>query len=186
MTQAEIFDAIQHSSRQESKAIEILFKTLYPKVKSIVLKNSLTQDDAQDIMQDAVLDLVYKIKTGAFQIIFENSFQRYILKFATNKSYSLRRQKLKFVNNLFDNMEVEQEEPLSIRKEELLNKVFDVANSTSIRGAEVLHRRFIKEQSYSEIAEAMNYTCVASSKNQMHRTVLSLRKSINFENYIEK
>jgi DNA-directed RNA polymerase specialized sigma24 family protein len=185
MTEQEIFHAIYHSTREENKAIEQLFK-FYSRIKSIAFKSGLTEDDAQCITQEAIIDLVFKIKSDQFKIMMDNSYQRYILKYAKNKALSLGRRKSRLVNELPHQLSSSEEDLETLRQEDLINDIFSVAESKSKRGLEVMTKRFVEGQSYEEIANSMNYTCVASSKNQLHRVVKEVRKNINFEDYIIK
>lgn len=181
MNQAEIFEAIQHSTRLESKAIQQLFK-FYPHAKSIVIKHTgLYIEDAENIYQDCIICIVYRVKEGSFIIQNEESFKRFILKYVKNKSLSLARQKSKFVNNVPDYLVAEEEEGLQIREEELITKVFEVA-SKSRNGKEIMKRRFLEGQGYEVIEKAMSYS-KNSAKNGLYRVFESIRKEVKFEDF---
>ena len=185
MTEQEIFHAIFHSTREENKAIEQLFK-FYSKIKSIVFKSGLTEDDAQCITQEAIIDLVFKIKSGNFKLLMDNSYQRYLLKYTKNKSLSLARKKSRFVNELPHDLSYFQEDNEIIRQDDLIKDIFSIAKEKSKRGAEVMTKRYMEGLSYEDISYSMNYTCKASGKNQLHRVVKEVRKNINFDDYLIK
>jgi DNA-directed RNA polymerase specialized sigma24 family protein len=184
MNQEEIFHAIQNSTRQESKAIQQLFK-FYPHAKSIVIRHTgLCVEDAENIYQDCIICIVYRVKEGSFIVQSEECFKRFILKFVKNKSLSLARQKSKLVNNVPDYLVAEEEEGLQIREEALITKVFEVA-SKSRNGKEIITRRFLENQSYPEIEDSMNYS-KNSAKNGLYRVFESVRKEVKFDDYIIK
>lgn len=181
MNQEEIFHAIQHSTRQESQAIQLLFK-YYPLAKSIVLKHTgLSTEDSECLFQDCVICIVYRIKEGSFLLMGEESFKRFMLKFVKNKSLSLARQKSKFANNVPDYLVDETEDVSPIREEELIEKIFEVA-SKSRNGKEIITRRFLENQSYEFIENAMNYS-KNSAKNGLYRVFESIRKEVKFDDY---
>ncbi|HWZ21126.1 MAG TPA: hypothetical protein VNW06_00650 [Cytophagaceae bacterium] len=186
MTQEEIYFAIKNSSRLESKAIELLFKQYFPKAKAIAIRH-LAIEDAQDIFQDCITDLCFKIKNNSFILTPElpDGLQRFIFKYTRFKSLALRRKNIKFNNelpfNLIDN------EVSSYKQEELVAKIFEIAESKSPRGAEVMRRRFINKESYKEISTQMSYSANSNSaKNQLHRVVKEIRsENIKLEEYLE-
>lgn len=184
MTQLEIFNAIYSSSRQENAAIEQLFSTCFSKVRSIVQRNGLEKEDAQCIMQDATIDLVYKIKSGRFKPTVDEAFQRYILRYAKNCSITLVRKKSRFLNSIPGDL-IDNEEDVNIMEPELIDRVLEIAQSKSTRGAEIVKRRFLDGQSYEQISTEMNYTSGShSAKNQLHRTIMSIRDNINYTDFI--
>ena len=112
MNQEEIFHVIATSqTRQESKAIQLLFKSYYSQAKYIVLRHTgLTIEDSECIFQDAIIEVVFRIKQGSFVLQGEDSIKRFILKYVKNRSLSQARKNSKFVNTIPDFFLAEEEE----------------------------------------------------------------------------
>lgn len=54
-------------SGQDDRVLGHLYKEVLPMIKSYILKNQGTEDEAKDIFQDAVIRFYQSVKTGKFQ-----------------------------------------------------------------------------------------------------------------------
>ena len=69
----------------DSVALKALYISNYPKIESLVLKNSGTKEDAKDIYQDAFIVVWNNIKNNSFTPLNETAIQGYLYNIAKNK-----------------------------------------------------------------------------------------------------
>ena len=58
---------ISEDPRERTKAMETLYKGVFSKIRSFVLRNNGTKNDAEDIFHDGLVTLYHNLSTGTFE-----------------------------------------------------------------------------------------------------------------------
>jgi len=72
----EIIVSLQEGEARKDLALKSLYRSLYPVIKSYILKNNGTEEDAADIFQDAIVVFYEKVRVKEFHL--SSSIRTYI------------------------------------------------------------------------------------------------------------
>jgi RNA polymerase sigma factor (sigma-70 family) len=170
-------------AKDNSQAIETIYKQNYNMVQTLILNNNGNADDAKDIFQEAVLVLYEKVKSGSLELNCQ--IKTYV--------YSVcRRLWLKRLNQLQRfSPEVEGIEELVMVEEEMeaheqRNNDFQTMEKALQNLGEpcksLLESYYLQKKSMQEIAGDFGYTNADNAKNQKYKCLMRLKK-IFFDQY---
>ncbi|HEY8402328.1 MAG TPA: sigma-70 family RNA polymerase sigma factor [Cytophagaceae bacterium] len=141
----------------DRKALEALYKSVYPKIKKLVNEGKDQEEEAKDIMQEALLVFYKQVMMNRFDERFE--VEGYIYSIARNLWINRVKRKKRMVEfeqqelpeliegNILDEMELEE-------RKILVRKVFGQLEN---KCKELLTYTIYKELSMTEIAKKMGY-----------------------------
>ena len=157
--------------------MEYLYLEVFPKVKSYILKNSGSEDDAFDIFQDGIVALCKQIKSGKFDRKHEIAAFLYVVcrNFWTNK---VKRDKK--VPVLPDNIEVADnydftEDIVTDQKKQVLE---EIKIKLGKKCFELLQYSMFFKLKPQEIIEKMGFSTVNAVKTQKYKCKQKLTKLI--------
>lgn len=168
---------LQGLAKNDSKAIETIYKQNYNMVQSLILNNNGSYDDARDIFQEAMIALYEKAKLESFVLTCKlNTYVYSICK----RLWLKRLQQLGKYTNQIESLEetVSVEEDLEIHKKR--NAEFAIMeralNSMGEPCKSLLEGYYIKKQDMQTLAKEFGYTNADNAKNQKYKCLMRLKK----------
>jgi RNA polymerase sigma factor (sigma-70 family) len=157
---------IQGISKQDNKTYQWIYDYWFISVKAYVRKNSGNENDAQDLFQNALLDLYLNIKIGKYKD--EQPMKNYFMMICQYKWLNhLRKNKRQQTFELqTQNLEAEDYIEAVLFKEELLNLLEKYLSKMTDSCKAVLSAFYYEKKRLSVIAEENNWTLnFAKKKN---------------------
>jgi RNA polymerase sigma factor (sigma-70 family) len=164
-----------------------LYKQVLPKIKTYILKNNGSEDDAKDIFQDSVLIFYKYVKQGKFNP--ENEIAGFIFSISRNLWINQAKKKNRVVE-LSESTPMEFEisfadELITREREEFVVKMFSKLGETC---KQILLYSIYHKFSMKEIKEKMNFTSenVAKTKNYKckQRLISLVKENTSVENML--
>jgi RNA polymerase sigma factor (sigma-70 family) len=177
MTDPEIVQALQGANQKP--ALKQLYQ-YYPVVRQMILKNSGTKHDAEDIFQEALIILCRKVKEENFQLTA--SIKTFLFSISRLQWLNeLRRRKLSFKEELPELPSTDIEELGTYIKEEEQFKKAEVAlMKLGEKCRKLLQLFYSQKKSFKEIADLLDFSNEKIAKNQKYRCMEKAR-----ENYLQ-
>lgn len=170
MTVEELIEKCLKNNREAQKE---LYNTYKDKLFVLCLKYCANREDAQDVLQDAFVEIFQNISN------YQNkgSFEGWIKKIAINQSITKYKKSIKNVSMDTDfKEEVEIElDVLKITSEEILKAIQELPNQYRL----VFNLYFLDELSHKEIAEMLHIS-EGTSKSNLHRAKQILQNKFNY------
>ncbi|MDY8138109.1 sigma-70 family RNA polymerase sigma factor [Aquimarina sp. 2201CG5-10] len=159
----------------DDSVIRLLYNTLFPKVLSFVKNNKGSKDDAQEIFNDAIYQLIVRAKVKGVQI--NTSFEAYFYTICKNLWYKELNKRKKEVRNegileLKEN-DNHQETISAILEQERWELFEEMISKLSGNCAELLKDYFNKVP-YNEIVDKFSY----ASENAAFQRVFKCKKRL--------
>ena len=174
--QTQLLDAIKSNN---TVALKEFYITNYPKVETLVLKNSGSIAHAKDVYQDAFITVWQHVKNDRFVPKNNTAIQGYLYRIAKNKWMDVLRSKA------FKNSKPLNTETLRvIKNDEVENTDFDntklKATMTAFKNLgepckSLLRQFYFDKKSMKEIAAELKLDA-ASTRNKKYRCVQKLRE----------
>ena len=172
------------SSNKEHKLIEGIvnndYKTIskvyhanYNLVKTLVINNSGSEDDAQDIYQDSMMVLIDKLNAGMELNCKISSFL-----YSVARNLWLKRLKKDKLNQQLtkeDIIPIEEDLDLYNENEQKLITIKSALKSLGERCQELLEKYYLNNLRMAEIANQMGYTNADNVKNQKYKCFKKLK-----------
>jgi len=168
--------------KRDQKTLANIYKYVYPMVLKHITSNNGSEEDAQDIFQDAYYILLQKVDDVNFVLTSQ------ISTFLVGISKNLW---LKTITKNVVNPELYKEEILFHEKyaeevdEEKLQKVRNMSDGISLLGEPcktLLIQYYYFKQTMKEIAALLNYTNAENAKNQKYKCLQRLKKIVTKTN----
>ncbi len=151
-----------------------LYQQHYPMVRYLVLQNSGTATEADDVFQDCLMVLIGKLRLGDFQLTA--SLKTYLYSICRNIWLKRLRDKGKTKLIDFENpIEVPMEEPEE-SNEPILKQLRECLETIGDACRKVLERFYFLKMSMEEIATELGYTNADTVKTQKYKCILRLKK----------
>lgn len=150
-----------------------LYTTCFPMIRSMVLKNSGTIDDAKDIFQDAVMALYQNHQRAEFELTAVTS--TYLYSIARNKWLNQLRYNGKFIKSGDDDFESDEsftEDEIRKQKQRLLIKHM---NSIGEKCQKML-KYYFEGMPGEEIASELGYSSYEYYRVAKNRCIENLKK----------
>ncbi len=176
------FDTLEETDKNfhtEDFKTELVYLENYPAVRSFVLKNSGTEDDAKDIYQEAFIAYWRNVRLGKFEVKFEGAAKTYLLEIAKNKWID-RLRKIKKAQVVYDTSflnNIGEAEPIDDETNNYLNMVVQQFNIMKQPCKEVLYRFYYLKERLKTIAVHFNWT-EGTAKNNKYRCLEKLRTEV--------
>ena len=158
----------------KQEAFARLYQQHYPMVRFLVVQNSGTPTEADDVFQDALMVLIGKLRLGELQLTA--TFKTYIYSVCRNIWLKRLREKGKTKLIDFENpIDVAQEEAEE-SNEPLLKSLRECLETIGDACRKVLERFYFLKMSMDEIASELGYTNADTVKTQKYKCILRLKK----------
>ena len=167
--------------RGESKAFEELYKSYFPMIKNLIMKNSGSNDDAHDLFQETVISFHSKVKEEGFEL--KSKLSSYLYSIARNKwLYRLRGVKNSPLVPIVDTFEgVAEIDDDKLYEEEVREKKHSMMQQVLKEISEGCRNIIVKFHFYKmplkEIAEELNIT-YESAKVKKARCLKNFKQKI--------
>ena len=159
-----------------SKASEKLY-AYFPVIKKLVLKNSGSKQDAEDIYQEALIILINKTQNPNFKLTSSlNTYVYSICRWLWNDELKKKNKKIKVEikgNETF----LEEEIKLSIDEhdQKLAEKAFDQLGE---KCKDLLRLFYFKKMNLRDIAVKLNFATEKVAKNQKYRCMEKAKENL--------
>jgi RNA polymerase sigma factor (sigma-70 family) len=164
-------------AKNDSKAIESLYKSHFTMIQHFVLNNNGSFDDARDVFQEAMITLYEKVQNDSF--VLSCQIKTYIFSICKNLWLKRLQQMGKYSSPLST-----EEESISVEAdlEELEKKDAAFAimnralNSLGEPCKSLLEGYYLNKKGMQELADDFGYTNADNAKNQKYKCLLRLKK----------
>lgn len=152
----------------DSSGILQIYKLVFPKVASFVMRNSGQREDAEDIFQKTLMQIAARFKEK--EVEFTSSFEAYLFTACKNQwRRTLNSQKKRVTNHNNDEPTNEYEEKAYVLAEEekwkLYYEKFDLLSDNC---KEVL-KLFFQKISYARIVEELSYSSESVARQRVFK-----------------
>ena len=171
--------------KNDSKVMEIVYTTVFPKVRLYILKNNGNEARAKDVYQEAFIACWKNIKADKFSE--EGNVEAYLYTVAKNKWTDYLRSS-EYKKTVVDENRLES---LKLVDDSKIDESFEDANRNAMQKAlkqlgdnckTLLNLFYFERKSMDEISQKMNLAS-ASARNQKYRCMEKLRKlSLDIKN----
>ena len=168
---------LQGLARNETRAIETIYKNNFNTVQSFVINNNGTYDDARDIFQEAMIVLYENAKLESFVLTCQ--IKTYVYSICRRLWLKRLQQTSRFVTQvegLEETVAVEED----IESHEKRNADFVIMEralgSLGEPCKSLLEAYYLQKKDMAEIAETFGYTNADNAKNQKYKCLVRLKK----------
>lgn len=164
-------------ANNDSKAVEMLYKSHFGSIQHFVLNNNGSSDDARDVFQEAMIALYEKAKTDHF--VLSCQIKTYL--FSICKHLWLKRlQQLGKYNgtlNLEEETIAVEEEMRDYEKQEASFEMMHRAlQNLGEPCKSLIEAYYIHKKGMQDLAEEFGYTNADNAKNQKYKCLIRLKK----------
>ncbi|HEX7902829.1 MAG TPA: sigma-70 family RNA polymerase sigma factor [Chitinophagaceae bacterium] len=170
-------------ARNESKAIETIYRENYNMVQALIINNNGSADEAKDIFQEAMIVLYEKVRSGTFELNCQ--IKTYVYSVCRRLWLKRLQQLSRFpipVESLETTVPVDDE----IEGHEQRNIEYEMMNKAISHLGEpcksLLEAYYLQKRNMQDIAASFGYTNADNAKNQKYKCLMRLKK-IFFTHY---
>ena len=170
-------DYLRGLVEKDERVVTKIYQELYPKIQKYVLSNGGTEDDARDLMQKSLMQMVVRAKVRHLEI--KTSFEGYL--FITARNFWLRivkKRNLEVTNYELSTLHSEDQEVADSAVEQEKWELFQEKLAVLSENCRRLLGFFFKKLSYKEIATAMEYANENVVKQRMFKCKQKLKDGI--------
>jgi RNA polymerase sigma factor (sigma-70 family) len=175
-TDTEIIIAIKNG--QSKDVLLFLYKTVQPQVKSWIIKNKGSEEEAQDIFQDAVIALYKYVIQNKFKE--ENGVAAFVFTVSKNLWINRVKQKNKFVGDSELNKNIAEENDFlaeTINQERAV-KIREILSKLGETCKELLTYKIYHQMSMEEISTKMGFNNADTAKTKHYKCKQRLIKLV--------
>ncbi|SNR15467.1 RNA polymerase sigma factor [Tenacibaculum jejuense] len=149
-------DIIKEITVGNRAVIRKLYSTIFPKIKSYVLKNNGNVEDAEDIFQKVLIQIIARYKTKPF--VIKSTLDGFLYIAAANLwKRELNKRKNRVTNtNVFELLSEEEDLTLSVLEQEKWELFQEMLNAIS-GNCKTLLQLFFKKTPYKKIVSQLGY-----------------------------
>lgn len=165
-------------AKNDSTAIETLYRQYFQMVQSLIIYNSGNPEEARDIFQEIMIVLFEKVRSGSFELNCQ--LKTYV--YSVGRRLWLKRlsqlQRTLPGSNGKTEETVPVEEDLEIHEQRNVDfRVMEKAmNSLGEPCRSLLEAYYLKKKTMLEIASGFGYTNADNAKNQKYKCLIRLKK----------
>ena len=159
----------------KNKQMEHVYKTYYPTVRSLILDNNGTENDAEDLFQDAMIVLYSKVRNKEFELTC--SLKTYLYSIARNLWLNKLKQNSKYtlVNHDTEYIELGTEELKTLDVNPRYKRIMEQFAHIGESCKEVLLMFYFHRMSMYAIANDMGFANEQVAKNKKSRCLKKLK-----------
>lgn len=174
---AVIIRAIKIGGLPENDALKQLYKRNLPPVTSFVLKNSGSENDAKEMLQEAIIALYEKIKANDFQA--KAKLSTFLFAVAKNQWYNQLKRKEVPTDHLTHSKTLNHEETDGANENKAQNEwIFGLMNHLKKDCKDILIYSIYQKYSMAEIAEMMNFKNEQIARNKKSKCLGYFKKLV--------
>ncbi len=170
-----IIEAIKSGRNQE--ALNYLYKDPLNKIKSFILKNSGSVDDAHDVFQEAVITLYHYIHEGKYKN--EYDVDGFLYRVARNKWVDITRKNRKISKEEVPDMAADVNQLDDMISEERMSTFKLVFSKLEENCRKMLSLSVFEKKTMKEIASLMDYKDESVAKNMNYKCKKKLSELIH-------
>lgn len=164
-------------AKNDSKAVEALYKSHFTMIQHFILNNNGSVDDAKDVFQDAMVALYEKVQSESFVLTCQ--IKTYLFSICKHLWLKRLQQISKFSHPL--NVEEESisvdEDNFEMEKKDAAFEIMDRAlRSLGEPCKSLLEGYYLSKKGMQELADDYGYTNAANAKNQKYKCLMRLKK----------
>ncbi len=169
-------DVLQDLKSENNFAFGQLYQDNFHKISVFVKKNNGTENDAEDIFQDAMIVLVDKLRTDDFQLTA--SINTYVYAICKNLWYKkLREDNYQISLDKLHEDGFQASIDSSIESEKTyLEKLTGYLNKITAHCNRMIHDIFFKQKSIEEIQKKYGYSSKHNAQNQKYKCLQQIKK----------
>jgi RNA polymerase sigma factor (sigma-70 family) len=166
---------LQGLAKNDTRAIETIYKENYNLIQALVVNNSGSADDAKDVFQEAMIVLFEKVQSGTFEL---NCQIRTFIYSVSRRIWlkKLMQQNRMTISDGYDTVAVDEE----IEDHEKRNADFTMMEKALSGLGEpcksLLEAFYMQKRSMIDIAGSFGYTNAENAKNQKYKCLVRLKK----------
>lgn len=162
----------------DNKGISEIYKTLFPKIRSYILKRDGNEEDAKDIMQKALIQLSARAQDSEF--VISSSFDGYFMTICKNLWIrEVKKRKTRVTNDNVVHLISEDTEIAHSAYEQEKWEVFQEKLNLISENCRELLKLFFNKISYKEIALLKGYATENTVKQRMFKCKTKLKEAIH-------
>ncbi len=174
---------LQGLARNETKAVETIYRENYNMVQTLIINNNGSADEAKDIFQEAMIVLYEKVRSGTFELNCQIKTYVYSV---CRRLWLKRLQQLNRYSNPAENLEGLVPVDDEIEAHEQRNTEYEMMNKAIGSLGEpcrsLLEAYYLQKRNMQDIAASFGYTNADNAKNQKYKCLMRLKK-IFFSHY---
>ena len=164
-------------ARNDTKAVETIYKENFSLIQSLVINNNGSADDARDIFQEAMIVLYENAKNDSFVLTCKITTYLYSI---CRRLWLKRLQQMSRYGSKVEGMEeiVPVEEDLEIheRRDADFSIMERAMGSLGEPCKSLLEAYYLQKKGMTEIAQDFGYTNADNAKNQKYKCLMRLKK----------
>ena len=168
---------LQGLARSDKKAIETIYRENYNMIRSLIINNSGSADDARDVFQEAMIVLYERVRSGSFEL---NCLIKTYVYSVSRRLWLKRLQQMNHYSQVTDNLQETVPVEDEIDENERINNEFQaMAKAISSLGEpckSLLEAYYLEKKNMQEIALSFGYTNADNAKNQKYKCLMRLKK----------
>ena len=162
-----------------SDVLELLYQDNYPKIRTYVLSNKGTEEQAKDILQEAFIAMWRNVQLDRFEPDSDTALNGYLYRIAKNKWLDhLRSAHHTKVVSINAELPEQVEDGVSHEENEYITAVRKHYRTLGAACKDVLERFYFNNESLKLIAAAMSWT-EATARNNKYRCIQRLKELIS-------
>ncbi|PKP22530.1 MAG: hypothetical protein CVU05_03500 [Bacteroidetes bacterium HGW-Bacteroidetes-21] len=180
LSDQQIIEGIQ---KKDNEVLHLVYELYRQRVMDFVTYNNGTENDAEEVLQEAIISLYKELRKGDF--VLRKSFDIYFRTVYRNtwKYLSKLKQKYLLIEAFSEGtMEDESDFFHEFKREQYFRIIIDTVNEMGEGCRKVLEMFYFQKMSMSEIAKEMNYKSVQMAKNKRLRCLSYLKEKIKAHN----
>lgn len=172
MNSSKSIDLLQNILNGDSTAFQKIYTSTFPTVKIFVKKNKGSEDDAHEIFQDALFQIIVRAKVKKLEL--RSSFEAYLFTVCKNLWYrELNKMKKEVRNNKINDLNIEDRELESILYQERWDLFEEKISCLSEKCINLL-KDYFNKVSYKFIVEKYSF----ASENAAFQRVFKCKKQL--------
>lgn len=164
-------------ANNDAKAIEYIYKDVFPSIQTFILNNNGSYDDARDIFQEAMIALYEKAKQESFVLTCQ--IKTYVYSICRRLWLKRLQQMGKFVATSISMEEtIAVEDDLEAHKKKQIEYTImeQALNNLGEPCKSIIEAYYIKKKGMLDIAQDFGYTNADNAKNQKYKCLIRLKK----------
>jgi RNA polymerase sigma factor (sigma-70 family) len=171
-------------SKQDPACIKVIYKENYPIIQAFVIKNSGSEEDAQDIFQESMIVLYEKTRNKSFELTSKISTYVYSVcrHLWLKKLQQQGKQPTRTIEGFEEFFEADNELERHEQKEAILIKLEASLENLGEPCSSLIKAFYLEKQNMQTIAERFGYTNAENAKTQKYKCFIRLKR-IFFEHH---
>ncbi|MEY3325013.1 MAG: hypothetical protein RL316_621 [Bacteroidota bacterium] len=170
-------DLLKGLAEGDRKSIELIYKSHFNMIQTLVINNSGSTDDARDLFQEALVVLYEKVRMGSFELNCQ--LKTYLYSVCKRLWLKRLQQSSRYVapdTEVESTVSVEEDMAVHEKRDadyELMNKAI---GSLGEPCKSLLEAYYINKMNMQDIASQFGYTNADNAKNQKYKCLMRLKK----------